>query len=262
MKKLLKYIALILGIWQSAFCQQWSQGIQIVAPVMSMMHFNQNYYLPTNFYNVYMVNAPDAKFQRDNWFSVLQVLGSRHNNLGFGLGYLMKVNKGRYTLRFGYRMKYNLLRIKLLQYNSNTLTTDVLDERKAIFATHLFQHQFPVNVLINLKRQNNAPYFIVGVEPGYVFGKMESSENLENVFSDRIKLPYLNGILYNGANFVWTQIGFGYRKNRFEYDFTFKWRTDKDQKSLLMKEYVLDFTLSFFFRGIIVQKRSFIYSGN
>lgn len=238
--------------------QQFSQGIQLNLPIASMMHFEQNYYLPQNYYGVYFVNDP-GKNERYNWFNFAQAFGRRHKNLGGGIGYNMKLSRGRFSLRLGYRLKYNASIIKLNQY-AGGFEEEIVDEYKAAFKTELFQHQYPVNITFNLKRQNDAPYIVLGAEPGYIFGKIEKSEWEYNIFTDRIKVPYLYGHLYNEKPYVYGVTGYGFRKKRFEFDFVFKYRIDKNGQSLTMNEYIVDFNMTYYFKGITVQKKKFIYT--
>lgn len=240
--------------------QQFSQGIQINMPIASMMHFDQNYYLPNNYYYVLMVNSPDASLQRQNWFNVLQAFGRRSKNLGGGVGYMMKFSFSRFSLKFGYRFKYNNSIIKLQHYAGSSLGDDVVNDRMAVFYTQLFQHQYPIMLTMNLKRENDAPYILVGAEPGYIFGKIESEDWSESVFTELLDVPFLYGHLYNNKPYLSLNAGYGFRRKQFEFDFVLKYRIDQGSKQLSMHEYLLDFNLTYFFKGISINKKPFIYS--
>ena len=215
-------LSVLVLTFNSVKAQRFSQGIQINLPVASMMHFDQNYILPQNYNYIYMVNSPLADWQRENWFNVLQGFGRRHKNLGGGIGYMIKLSLGRYGLRFGYRLKYNCSVVKLNHFSDNIIDDELVDNYKAVFYTQLFQHQYPLAITFNLRRENDAPFLLLGVEPGYIFGKIEKESWSNGIFTDRIKVPFLAGHLYNEKPYLSMNMGYGFRKKQFEFDFVFK----------------------------------------
>jgi hypothetical protein len=198
--------------------------------------------------------------ERYNWFNVAQGFGRRHKNLGGSLGYMMKFSLGRTSLRLGYRLKYNCTVIKLNHYTDLSSLEDLTSKYLATIYTQLFQHQYPVALTFNLRRENDAPYLLMGVEPGYVFGKIETEDWTNGIFTDRIKVPFLQNHLYNEHPYVFLNMGYGFRKEGFEFDFIFKYRVDQYRQSLTMTEYILDFNLTYFFKGNTISKKPFIFS--
>ena len=242
----------------SNYGQRVSSAISFTAPVAGMLHHSQNYYNPQNYYRVYMVNAPNAEKERFNKFNLFG-FGKMYRNIGLGVGYTVKIDYKRMALRLGYRFNFKHSNVLLNQLDDSSFGDDVVDRYPVYFIMESFHHQYPIVLSYDLKKQNNSPFVNVGIEPGYMFAKIESTDWNNNTFFDRYKVSHLYGIYYNNQPYIYAIAGVGLKRNKFELALNYKFRIDQAKKDLSMQEYLLDVNFNIYLSSKTIRKKHYLY---
>lgn len=259
MKKVVLIFILIFVISSKGITQRISSGVNFNAPFGGMIHFKQNYYSPQNYFRIYFVNAPDAEKERFNRFSLFG-LGKWYKTIGFGAGYTARIDYKRYAIRLGYQFTFMNTNIKLNQFDDDgDYGAITIDEYPAEFIIQTFQHRFPLTLSIDLKKKNNSPFVFFGAEYGYIFTKMENLENDFSVFYDRFNIPYMYGHYYDHSGSINMIAGYGFKRKRWEWMFSFKTRMDKKKNNLTMNHSLIDFNMNFYLSYKTIKRKHILF---
>jgi hypothetical protein len=256
MRKLLIIFLLIISC--PLFGQRISSAISFTVPIAGMIHYDQNYYSPQNYYRVYMVNAPNEEKERYNRFSFLG-FGKMYRNIGLGIGYTLKIDYKRIAIRLGYRFNFKHSNVILNQLTESSYSDEVLDNYPVHFIMESFHHQYPIMISYDLKKQNNSPFINVGVEPGFMFAKIETTDWNNYVFFDRYKIAHLYGFYYNNSPYIYAVAGIGLKRDKFELALNYKFRLDKAKDQLSMHEYLIDVNLNIFLSNKTIRKKHYLF---